>query len=91
MKTLFTGAGFFLCFAFTSPFMQDGSVDPDTSLIEERQQKARENIKQRQKATEVLADEKRQQQEQERTEDPAYIDPAIDPELDFRKKEGSLD
>lgn len=87
---LFIGTGLLLSMAFTSPFMQDGSVDTDSTLIEERQQKARENIKQRQKAFEVLEDEKRQRQ-MEKQEGPAYVDPALDSELDFEKKEGSLD
>lgn len=72
-----------LLMSFTHPFAQQGSVDNDSELLEERVEKARENRQQEKRAKELL------KQEQQTNEE---IDRNLQPEnIIQKKKEGSIE
>lgn len=75
----------FLFMSFTHPFAQDGSVDNDRELIEERVEKAQENKEHQKRAREAV---KEQQEENEQ------LDRSLHPDIliqDNDKKEGSVE
>lgn len=73
----------FLLMSFTHPFAQDGSVDNDSEVLEERIEKAQKNRQQEKRAKELM------KQEQETNEE---IDRNLQPEnIIKQKKEGSVE
>ncbi len=75
----------FLLFISARPFQQDGSVDTDTKILDERIEAAKQNRLQEKRAEEML------KQEQQTNEE---IDHNLRPEVllqDNEKKEGSVE
>lgn len=66
MKTLTLIPLIFLITSFTHPFAQEGSVDTDRELIEERIEKAKQNELQEERAEEVVKKEEKTDKELER-------------------------
>jgi hypothetical protein len=83
MKSLYLIPFVFLLMSFTHPFAQDGSVDNDRELLDERIEKARENKTQEKRAKEAV------KQEQESREE---LDRNLQPDAILQdKKEGSVE
>jgi hypothetical protein len=83
MKTLLLIPFVFLLMSFTHPFAQDGSVDNDRELLDERIEKAEQNKTQEERARETV------KQEQEANKE---IDRNLQPEAIIQdKKEGSVE
>lgn len=77
MKTLTLIPFVFLLMSFTHPFAQDGSVDNDRELLDERIEKAQENKTQEERAREKV------KQEQEANEE---LDQELRPEAILEDK-----
>jgi hypothetical protein len=83
MKYLFIIPGLFFLMAYTHPFAEQGSVDNDSEVLQERVKKAEENRKQEQEAKEAVQKQKQKQEE---------IDRSLQPDILFQdKKEGSVE
>lgn len=83
MKSLYLIPFVFLLMSFTHPFAQEGSVDSDRELLDERIEKAEENKTQEERARETL------KQEQEARDE---IDRNLQPDAIIQdKKEGSIE